>query len=337
AVFGSLLAASMLVLLVYRKGWLPRRYLAAVAVIFILADLWPVGWEFIKTVPVSSTEGVYFVETPAIKTVKADKDGRFRVFSMVTNNELLYYGIESMTGYHAVVLGYYEQMLGRVDFAGPALDLMNARYMMLPKDPEYDLARMPELAKGGALAGKYELIDDKDIYLYKNRSAMSAARLVNTIWVANDPDQALDVVSDRRFQPGSAAVVSEKPEFTIAAGSDLSGQKVEETLFSPDRIAYKVYSPAPSFMVFSEVWYPGWKAYVDGAETKIYRTDYLLRGIAMPEGEHEVEMVFDPPLYKIGAGVSLFTLCALAFLIVRGYRETARDKSGAKGKQGQAR
>lgn len=323
-IFGVLLAVSALLLIAFRKGWVARKYIALAAALFILADLWPVGWEFIKTVPTERLEQDFYPETPAIKTLKADKDGRFRVFSMVTNNELLYYGIESMTGYHAVVLGYYEQALSRMDFGGPLLDLLNARYLMLPKTPEYDFSAYPDAEVRDAMAAKYELLDDRDMYFYKNREATGSAYLVNAIWIAGSQDEALAIVTDRRFKPREAAVVAEEPKFEMLPGADLSGQMVEQTQFAPDEIAFRVSSPAPSFMVVSDVWYPGWKAYLDGVETVVYRTDFLLRGVAMPAGEHELKMVFDPPRYKTGVAVTLVTLTLAGLVIGWEYRGRRR-------------
>ncbi len=316
-VFSTLAAVSMVLLVAYRKGILTGRRLALAAALFIIVDLWPVGWQFIKTVPTATLEDVYFPKTPAIRRILADKEGPFRVFSLVTNNELLYYRIQSMTGYHPVLLNYYERAIGRMDPSGPLADLMNAKYLMLPKKPEYNFAEYPDASARKALADKFETLETDGPYVYRNRSVLPRGFLVNALWKADSEGQALDVVTDRRFTPGKVAVLTEEPDFRINAGADLSGQKVETALYSPDRIRFDVKSPADSFMVVSEVWYPGWKSYLDGREVKIYRTDFLVRGVFMPEGDHVLEMVFDPPIFKLGAAVSLITLALLSWLIGR--------------------
>jgi len=331
-VFSTLTAVSTGILLAYRKGWLKKRLIAAVAALFILIDLWPVGWEFIKTVPTNTLEQVYYRKTPAIKTMLDDKDGAFRVLSLVTNNELLYYRIQGMTGYHAVILGYYESALGRLNFNGGLVDLLNGKYLMLPKKTQYDFAVYPDASVRESLASKYELLDDNGIYFYRNRSPQGRAWLVNRIWWSKDQSEAMNVITDTRFRPSNFAVLARQQESGTSApalsppiqeGADLSGQKVELTRFGPDSLEFRVFSPADAFMVVSEVWYPGWKAYLDGRETNIFRTDFLLRGVSMPAGEHVLTMEFKPPLYRLGAALSLLTLGFMAWLVVRERRKKA--------------
>lgn len=329
--FVIFLSLAMLVLYVYRKGLLKARYLTPVACLIILIELWPVGWDFVMTIPSSAVENVFFKETPEIKIMGEDRSGPFRVFSLVTNNELLYRGIQSMTGYHAVDLSYYEEALGRLNFDGPMLDMMNAKYLMLPKEPQYDFRNLPQPEARKALTDKFELISDDDMmFFYKNRTSLPRAWLVNKLWRVGSLDEALDIIPDPRFKPAQTALVTEDPDSKMDPGIDLSGQKVEVTHYEPDRIEFSVSSPAESFMVVSEIWYPGWKAYVDGVETRIYRTDYLLRGLVLPKGEHKVVMAFKPWVFRVGALTSVLSLLFLGAVI--GWLAYKEKKQAALGK-----
>ena len=70
------------------------------------------------------------------------------------------------------------------------------------------------------------------------------------------------------------------------------------TEYAPNRLVYETESDKPGTVVFSEVYYPSWQAFIDGQEVKVGRADYILRAIAVPAGHHQVEFVFDPVSLK---------------------------------------
>ena len=315
--FCGVLAVSLVLLLVYWKGWLNGKYLVLMVAVIVLADLWPVDWKMIKIIPASNLEDVFYKETPQIKTLEADKDGPFRVFAPGINNELLVRGIQSLTGYHPVPLTYYMKTLESVNFGNPILDLLNTKYLLLPKEPGYDFAAIPDAAARKMMMEKYEVLDNTDCYFYKRKKPLPRAWLVNRLLKVDDVDQALDAISDPRFPPFAAAAVSDNlpVAFSMDPNADLSGQKVQVTKYLPDEVDMDVDAPANSFLVASEVWYPGWKAYIDGKKTDVYRADYVLRGVPVLKGRHRLVFRFSPWTYNIGAVVSLLTLAYLISVI----------------------
>jgi uncharacterized membrane protein YfhO len=92
--------------------------------------------------------------------------------------------------------------------------------------------------------------------------------------------------------------------------------RIDRTVDRPNFIAAKVTSKTPSFAVFSEAWAKGWKATLDGKPVPIYRADYYLRGIAVPAGEHLIEMRYIPPGFIMGAIISIFSLLAMLVLAI---------------------
>jgi hypothetical protein len=320
--FVSVLAASMVLLLVWWKGWLSRKYLTLLVAVMLLADLWPVDWSMIKTIPVSNLDSVFYKETPQIKILEADKDGPFRVFAPGVSNELMVRGIQSLTGYHAVPLSYYMKTAESINFGNSILDLLNTKYLLLPKEPDYDFAAMPDAVSRQIMMSKYEVLDDTDAYLYKRKTPLPRAWLVDRVIKVDDPDQALGVISDPRFPPFAAAAVSDNlpAGFSMDPDADLSGQKAQVTKYLPDEMDIDVDAPANSLLVASEVWYPGWKAYIDGKRTDLYRTDYVLRGVPVPKGRHKLALKFSPDTYHAGVAITLAALAFLAAVFVRRYR-----------------
>ncbi|MDP3046899.1 MAG: YfhO family protein, partial [Chloroflexota bacterium] len=84
----------------------------------------------------------------------------------------------------------------------------------------------------------------------------------------------------------------------------------------PDRLRLDVQSSTQAMVVVSELYYPGWRATVDGTETPIYRADHALRAVMVPAGRHSVEMVFNPLSFRMGAVISLATIVAAALVLL---------------------
>jgi uncharacterized membrane protein YfhO len=84
-----------------------------------------------------------------------------------------------------------------------------------------------------------------------------------------------------------------------------------------------------NLLFLSESYYPnGWKAYLDGSETPIYRLDYLFRGVVVPAGTHRLEMKFEPRSYAMGKNLSLgMNVVLLAALVFGGFDYWKRKKT----------
>lgn len=92
---------------------------------------------------------------------------------------------------------------------------------------------------------------------------------------------------------------------------------------NPNRIDLEIETPATAWLVLSEVWYPGWRAFLDGEPAPILRANYLFRAVQVPPGRHQVLMVYQPLSFWTGAAVSLLAvliLLALALLTKGGVR-----------------
>ncbi len=177
------------------------------------------------------------------------------------------------------------------------------------------------------LQGKREdLLKENTIKLYKNRSPLPRAWLIKDYKVM-DSGAMLSRMTSRDFRPGREVLLEEDPKWTNppsppftkgglgglnvgepsvpACGRQGLPQKVEFISESNNRLALQVGVAENSLLVLSDTYYPGWKAFVDGKETKIYRADYAFRAIPLNAGTHQVEFVYDPISFKLGAGVTL--------------------------------
>jgi uncharacterized membrane protein YfhO len=113
---------------------------------------------------------------------------------------------------------------------------------------------------------------------------------------------------------------------------------IELTEYKPNYLKYKAtVGNGKPLAVFSEIWYPkGWKAFIDGEETPVFRADYLLRALLIPQGEHEVEFRFEPESYfmgnKVSLASSLILLLALAGVAFVEFKKKNGVKEEASGK-----
>ena len=126
------------------------------------------------------------------------------------------------------------------------------------------------------------------------------------------------------FDPSKTAVIDKRfssifDTQNISADSTAS---VKLTSYNPEELRYAVSSQKGGVVVFSEIYYPhGWKATVDGIETPIVRTDYVLRAIYVPAGNHEVIMSFEPTSIQVTetiawCGFGIFALVILWSLFI---------------------
>ncbi len=71
----------------------------------------------------------------------------------------------------------------------------------------------------------------------------------------------------------------------------------------------------PGLLAVSEIYHPGWKAYVDGVETSVWRTNVAFRGVEVPAGRHRVTFRYESPSFRLGMWMSLLTTLGVSLVI----------------------
>jgi hypothetical protein len=162
--------------------------------------------------------------------------------------------------------------------------------------------------------------DLKNTVVYANLRAMPRAWLVPRI-ISLQPDQILNATQTSTLPDGSAfspqdMALVEEPLTLQSNPTSFSGQAIvaRETATSID---LTTNANAPSFLVLSDIYYPGWKATVDGQLAQIFQTDYVLRGIELPSGgRHTIHFYFCPTSFYLGLTITLFTILFLIGLVI---------------------
>jgi len=208
----------------------------------------------------------------------------------VEQNGGMPFGLRSVFGYDPLVLQRYEEFITSVpDPRARTYDLLNAGYLVTTAPQEFpDEPESPRL-----------VIEQSGVWVYERPGALPRAWVVPQVAVMDDA-AALARIHESDFDPRAVALV----DAPLACEGE--GGEVEIGRYEGNRIEAQV--SGGGLLIFSEVDYPGWRATVDGRPTQLVRADYVLRAVCVPEGEHRVMLVYDPPLPKIGLAVTGLTL-----------------------------
>jgi uncharacterized membrane protein YfhO len=113
-------------------------------------------------------------------------------------------------------------------------------------------------------------------------------------------------VIEKSFQ----STITQQPEYDSSASIRLIKNL-------NDNISYTFNSVKPQFVVFSEVYYPlGWDAYIDGKKSNYVKVNYVLRGMQVPAGKHEIQFKLEPKSFTTGRTITIFSNILIALSIV---------------------
>ena len=150
--------------------------------------------------------------------------------------------------------------------------------------------------------------------VYENLKAMPRAWLTNEV-LQLKPEEILDAIKTsklpggRIFDPARVALVEDALSLP-AQGVD-SEALAHITQYGNTFMEVETTSSLPSFLVTSDLYYPGWRATLDGAPAQLFRADYALRGVQVPSGRHRLRFEFTPKTFYYGLGLSVLSLVAL--------------------------
>ena len=200
--------------------------------------------------------------------------------------------------------------------ARPTLEdarLMGVRYVVVPRG----IQALPA-GRIVASADDYDLVQ---IYGWEPRVSV-----VPTWTVENGPSDALDRVLVPGFDPSRAAVLEGDPGIMAAPGA-LPGSSTYREV-TPEDVRVTVEAAAPSIVVVRNSFDLGWSATVDGRSAPVLATDYLLQGVAVPAGHHEIRLTYhDPDVSRgiaAGAAVWLILLGTIPLAMLWERRRSAR-------------
>src|SRR3989344_335016 len=146
--------------------------------------------------------------------------------------------------------------------------------------------------------------------------------LTNTIHIQRNGQKIVDSLFDNNFDLSSNIILEEKPSelFSFPQNRiDLQKVSLDSSVkiaqYEPQKIEIITRTDKPQMLFLSDNYYPGWKAYIDDKETKIFRANYTFRAIYLPEGSHLVKFVYQPLSFKVGVVISFLAILTILVII----------------------
>jgi hypothetical protein len=233
------------------------------------------------------------------------------------------YGMASPNGYANLIPSYIVDIWGDQNRAGiitqsasvqgdvfaPAslfwklMRMYNVKYVT----SFWPFAPAPNLAPAGEYGGAY---------LYRNDDILPRSYLVADVLPAADDAVALGMLRSEVFDPARSVILPDTPPGFRAGDAEAVRTHVEISRYTTNEAEMKVQASRAAILVFSDSYYPGWVADVDGNETTIYRANITQRAIVVPGGEHLVRFRFQPKSVAVGCWISISSLAVFLGLFL---------------------
>lgn len=283
--------------------------LSVALLVLCLVDMWQVNKRYLNDQMFVMPRGVAGIQkTPADEYIlqKSGTGRDYRVANLTVstfndNTPSAFYS--SIGGYHAAKLRRYQELIearisGEFGKFYEALRIapMDTARMAVESSPypAYDFAAV----NADSLFPVLNMLNTRWFILpagegqkvpIENNSANGNAWFVSNVEYVNNANEELDALG--KVNPKHTAVVAKADFGFLKAGGEGT---VKLTSYGATEAKYEVESKTGGLVVFSEVYYPGWTATIDGQSAEIGRADYVLRAMNVPAGKHEIVMTFDP-------------------------------------------
>ena len=312
-------------LFLYKMKKLRADYMVICMAVLCLVDMWQVDKRYLNDemfVPKSERDMPHQATSTDLAIMK-DKSLDYRVLNLASNtfneNETSYFH-KSIGGYHPAKLRRYQEMIDAyiapemqktmqaIAAAGgnmqavdgvktfPVLNMLNTKYFILPLQGGTTAPIQNPYAQGnGWFVNKLNYVDDA------NAEYAEVGKI----------DVRHEAVADKKFE---AALGQAKANDSTAT--------VKLDKYEPNNLQYTVNSKNGGVVVFSEIYYPGWTATIDGQPAELGRVNYILRAVSVKPGKHTVVLDFHPTSISTTETIAYIAIVILLLAIAgAGYME----------------
>ena len=308
-------------LMLHRARKLKTVPLVGLLLALCLVDLWQVNKRYLNDSMFKPRRERQQIRplTPADRQILADPAPYYRVMNLAGNvfneNETSYYH-KSVGGYHAAKLRRYQELIEayispQQQAVRKAIGDNGGNLMKVRGDSLWNVLNM--------LNTKYFLManaqEPEKSFQVTNPYALGNAWLVDDVRYVDNANEELDALRNTDLH---CTAIADKRFQTTLGETDMqdSTAYAELTSYAPNELKYSVRSAKGGIVVFSDIYYPGWEATVDGQPAQLGRVDYVLRAMHIDPGEHELTLRFFPKSIDTTETLAYAALAALALALM---------------------
>ncbi len=269
-----------------------------------------------------------FPTPPVVKALQKETRGVDRVFGNIGGELVNYYKLPGVEGYDPLYIERYGEFLrsGVVGhFAPPERSVVKLGRSGENTDKIIDLLGASVIFHPNADTGQewaypvwkntdrfVPIYKDGSFQLYRNNTALERAKLFYDFEIIRESEKIVNKFYETNFEFRDKLILEEDPKVKKVKIRPKGVAKVTQYGLNNVRIISESENPAVLFL--ADNYYPGWKAYLDGAPVKILRADYSFRAISVPEGKHFIEFTYFPASFRYGvilAGTGLLIIIGI--------------------------
>ena len=333
-----------------RVAWKTQAAIGGLVILLCLVDMWQVNQRYMNNSMFKEPSVQTSREQTDVDKYILSKSGDkrdYRVFNATVstfNDNTTSFFYNSIGGYHPAKLRRYQELIeSHITEEFPkalgmyAPERLDTAAMIASGNMSYPIYNLSGVDADSIcpvlnmLNTRWFIYGDQtNVFPLENPTAYGNAWFVEELKVVENANEELDAL--HQVSPRKTAIVDK--EFAKVLGGQTaaadSAAYVKLTSQTSTTCNYEADSKNGGVAVFSEIYYPGWEATIDGKPAEIARANYVLRALKIPAGKHQIEMKFDPQSVHKTETVAYASLAVLVLAtLLAGFLSWKRRKEEA--------
>jgi hypothetical protein len=296
---------SLIILSIQRNTKIKSKVVKLLIFLFIIIDLWSFSTKYIVTSKLSD-----FFWNEETKDVLKKEETLYRIAQKAVwpLNQGIINKTQSIGGCYAIFLKDYSDFISAAqplyakdNFVfffnhSKLLDLINFKYLLVPASEVINDTNFELIYTG------------EKLNIYRNLKVLPRAFMVFKAKTLTDRKSIINELKSENFSPEKYVILQTDKQIEIPKQTKLQNYDVQIIKYSPNEVQLQVNTPNDGYLFVSDVYYPGWKVFVDDRNDKIYKANLAFRAVYLKKGQHIVRFIYSPFTFKLGTLISILSL-----------------------------